>query len=272
MIKLFKKSATITLSIISIVFVFLPETFFDKYILFSKLSAETNIVINRILLFVGVFILVMIVSILYLNVRNSVRIKGHNYSIIVEYGDLLKMDNCKKVINFDECFTTSVGNLPANIKPNSICGQYLQKNPMIDVQSLINKIQLKPTKGKSKYQNKVRYESGKLVPNGDDLLLAFAKLDEDGLGRFFSLDEFLDCLSRLWKEIDKYYGQKDVCLPILGAGITRMNGASLTQQELLDIIIASYKLSPHKIKSPYKLRIVCQKCDGFSLNKIGEIA
>ena len=46
--------------------------------------------------------------------------------------------------------------------------------------------------------------------------------------------------------------------------------ASLTQQELLDIIIWSYKLNSHKIKSPYKLRIVCKKCDEFSLNKIGE--
>ncbi len=176
----------------------------------------------------------------------------------------------QKVINFDECFTTSLGNSPADIKPTSICGQYLKKNPIQDMQSLIDNAQLKPTRGKSKYQNKVRYESGKLVPNGEYLLLAFAKLDKDGLGRFFSHDEFLDCLSLLWKEIDKYYGQEDVCIPVLGAGITRMNGALLTQQELLDIIIRSYKLSPHKIKSPCQLHIVCKKCDDFSLNKIGE--
>jgi len=44
---------------------------------------------------------------------------------------------------------------------------------------------------------------------------------------------------------------------------------TLTQQELLDMMIASYKLSAHKIKAPWKLRIICQKRDGFSLNKIG---
>lgn len=64
------------------------------------------------------------------------------------------MHDCRKVIPFDECFTTSVGNLPSDIKPTSICGQYLEKNPQIDMQSLIDSAQLKPSKSRSKYQNK----------------------------------------------------------------------------------------------------------------------
>src|SRR5699024_7835521 len=120
-----------------------------------------------------------------------------------------------------------------------------------------------------KYKNKVRYESGKLVPRGEYLLMAFAKLDEIGKGEL-TRDELLDGLSVLWEEIDTYYAQKDICIPILGSGITRIKGESLTQQQLLEIIIASYRLSSHKIKSPYKLRIVCKKHDDFYLNKIGE--
>lgn len=50
--------------------------------------------------------------------------------------------------------------------------------------------------------------------------------------------------------------------------VTLFEGASLSQQELLNIMIWSYKLSPHKIKAPYKLRIICKKSDGFSLNEI----
>ena len=74
----------------------------------------------------------------------------------------------------------------------------------------------------------------------------------------------------LWSEIDKHYGQQDVCIPILGSGITRMDDTTLMQQELLDIIIASYKLSASKIKKPNKLIIVCKRSDDFSLYKIGE--
>lgn len=75
-------------------------------------------------------------------------------------------------------FSTHVGTNPADIKPTSICGQYLTANPNLNIQSLLSNSQLKPLKTKSKYQSKERYESGRIVPNGDDLLLAFAKLDK----------------------------------------------------------------------------------------------
>ncbi|MFZ3172282.1 MAG: macro domain-containing protein [Carboxydocellales bacterium] len=270
MLKFLKKSNTWALSIITIVFTFVPETIFGKCKLLLNASDEANVVLTRVLAFIAMLVISIIINALYLLCRRSIRIKGNNYSIQIKYGDLLKMRACKKVIPFDECFTTSVGYSPSDINPDSICGQYLEANPIQDMQSLIDNAQLKSAKSKSKYQNKERYDSGKLVPNGDYLLMAFAKLDKDGLGRFFSRDEFLDCLSMLWEEIDKYYGQKDVCIPVLGSGVTRMDGTSLTQQELLDIIIGSYRLSAHKIKYPCQLHIVCKKRDDFSLNKIGE--
>mgnify|MGYP004575985957 FL=1 len=101
--------------------------------------------------------------------------------------------------------------------------------------------------------------------------MAFAKLDENGKGRFFSHDEYITCLDLLWREIENNYSEKDVCVPILGAGTTSFDtgsGEAISQQDLLDMMILSYKLSSHKIKVPHKLRIVCKKRDGFSLNNI----
>lgn len=123
-----------------------------------------------------------------------------------------------------------------------------------------------------KYKQMTRYDSGTIVPYGDDLLMAFAKLDEKGKGRFFSRDEYLQCLDLLWRELENYNAENDVCVPILGAGTTTFeggSGASYSQQELLDMMILSYKLSSHKIKAPHKLRIVCKKNDGFSFDNIG---
>ena len=268
MIDLLKKSAACAFAIISAVFTFVPEAIFGKVILISEdvlkqfaiegYTSEINIIVNRVLTFVIVWFIAAFGYKAYLLLRNKVSIKGNNYKITVEYGDLLKMKKCKRVINFDECFSTHVGTNPADIKPTSICGQYLTANPNLNIQSLLSNSQLKPLKTKSKYQSKERYESGRIVPNGDDLLLAFAKLDKNGLGRFFTRDEYLDCLSVL-------------CIPILGAGLTRFDGgsgASIPQQELLDMIIWSYKLSSHKIKSPRKLRIICRRDEDFSLDKI----
>ncbi len=268
--KFFKRSCTWTLSVIAVLFAFVPEASFKGCKFLEDASDEVNIMINRILTFIAVLVIVIIVHAIYRCVRKSISIKGHGYSIRIEYGDILKKDSCKRIISFDECFTTSIGENPSDVKRSSICGQYLVANPINNMRSLIEKAQLQPAKCKSKFQGKEKFESGRLVQNGDDLLMAFAKLDKDGRGRFFSREEFLDCLAILWNEIDKYYGQKDVCIPILGAGITRFDDKQLTQQELLDIILASYKLSSHKIKTPHQLHIVCKKRDDFSLNRIGE--
>ena len=269
MYKYIKNCLTWAISITTVVFTFVPESVFKCCKLFKNVSDEVNIITNRILVFLAVALVVMIVYTVYLCFRQSVRIKGKNYNIQVSYGDIIAKTDCKIVIPFDECFTTVVGSAPHQIKPTSVCGQYLAKYPIDNIQSLIDAAQVKPERSKSKYNGQARYESGTLVPNGDHLLMAFAKLDENGLGRM-SRDEYLDCLSKFWQEISKHYNQADVCVPILGSGITRLDDMSLTQQELLDMMIASYKLSAHKIKAPRALHIVCKKCDGFSLNKTGD--
>lgn len=268
MLNFFINSLIWALNIISIIFTFVPEAYFEKQ-KFLPYSDEVNIIFNRLLALGIILLLTIIIKAMYLWLRKSVCIKGHNYRIKIEYKDLFHMNNCKKVINFDECFTTTVGSNPSDINENSVCGQFLRNHPISNMQQLIDDAHLKPIKRKSKYQGKTRYQSGKLVPHGDFLLMSFAKLNESGSGEL-THDEFLDCLSVLWKEIDKYYGQMDVCMPILGSGVTRMGDESLTQQKLLDIIIESYKLSAHKLKPPCQLHIICKKRDDFSLNKIGE--
>ena len=274
---------TIAFSLVTVIFTFVPESSFGRYEWISKESLEKceilsdmnfqdiNIIISRIICFFLGWGGTVLLYALYLHQRKQISIHGQNYSICIEYGDILKTTNCKRVINFDECFTTKVGNGTADIIPTSICGQYLLSHPTLNIQNLINEAEVRPARSKSKYKRKTRYESGTIVPNGDDLLMAFAKLDERGKGRFFSRDEYLECLDLLWKELENYYSDKDVCIPILGAGTTSFDGgsgASIPKQDLLDMIIWSYRLSSHKIKAPYKLRIICSKSSGFSINKI----
>lgn len=285
MISFFKKSVAWAFAIVSGVFTFVPEVFFEKcewisqdFIerckLFSSIPLEDiNIVISRFACFLLIWIATSLVYALLLKFHWKSTIKGPNYSIQVEYGNILKKKNCKRVINFDECFTSKVGDKTADINPSSICGQYLLAHPDLDVQQLIDEASINPARGKSRHQQRIRYDSGTIIPNGDDLLMAFAKLDEKGKGRFFSRDEYLQCLELLWKELENYYSQKDVCIPILGAGTTSLDGgsgASISQQELLDMMIWSYRLNSHKIKAPNKLRIVCRKNRDFSINNINK--
>lgn len=279
-----KREVTWAFAVVSIIFTFVPESFFSvirwknipQFIV--GLSNNTfdegdiNIVFNRLLLYVAIWIIVTILYSIYFCCRKSVTIKADNYIIEIKYGDIFKEKNCKRVIPFDECFTTIVGTAPHEIKSTSICGQYLRDNPNLNVQRLVANVYLMKERRKSKFRNLDRYKSGTIVPNGNDLLLAFVPLDNYGIGVFSSYKDYLDSLFLLWKELDKYYAQQDICIPILGSGITRIGdgmGAVLSQQELLEMIIESYKLSPYKLKKPYKLRIVCRKGDNFSLGIYG---
>ncbi|WIW71877.1 macro domain-containing protein [Anaerosinus gibii] len=285
MIDFVKKSVTIAFAIITCTFTFVPEALFKKHEWITKEALEqckwfaglespdVNVIISRLMCFLLAWIVTLSVYAAFLKLRRKITIKGQNYSIIVEYGNILEKRKCKRVISFDECFTTQVGNATPDINPGSICGQYLKLHPNLDVQQLISSAQIRPAQSKSKYQRKTRYESGTIVPNGDDLLMAFAKLDEKGKGRFFSWDEYIECLDLLWKELENNYSENDVCVPVLGAGTTSFDGgagASISQQDLVDMMILSYKLSSHKIKNPHKLRIVCKKNSGFSINNIGK--
>lgn len=284
MIKVLKKGLSIAFAFVSLVFTFSPESFFavPEWSLVSQIIGELtswrfriddiNIVCNRVSLFIILWGLATLFIYIYIRyIRKAVVIKDDDFIITVKYGNIFNEKDCKRVIGFDECFTTTIGNAPHEIKPTSICGQYLQANPNINMQQLIADAHLTKERGKSKFNRQDKYKSGSIVPNGDDFLLAFAPLDENGRGVFSSYKEYLDSLFLLWQELDKYYAQCDVCIPILGSGITRIGdgmGTTIPQQKLLKMIIDSYKLSPYKLKRPYKLRIVCRKNDDFSLECI----
>ena len=269
-IKFLKSTFTISFGFATFIFTFAPDSFFAHGFIRVDYSTETIVACNKLLFLVVLAIIISIVRYVYNRwIKKNHTINGHGYKIVVEYGNIFKKDSCKKVVSFDECFTTRVGSAPSDIKPNSICGQFLAKFPSVDFDSVIENSDLKRSRKQSAFNNSKCYDSGSIIPFNDYLLLAFAKLDKDGLGRM-TRDEYLQCLELMWKEISKHYNGKSVALPILGSGITRFKDETLTHQQLLDMIIASYKLSAEKIKLPAELHIVCRKEDSFSFSKIGE--
>ena len=262
---LFNKGITISLAIISLFFTVLPDEVFKCGIVKCGWNETFIILSNKVFVCLVLFILINLFYYFYYKNRKAVTISDKHFSIKIEYADLFKIKEGKKVINFDECFSTNVGNKPGDIKPNSICGQYLTNYPIEDMQALIKTSGINPI-GISQYNNHEKYALGTLIPRFGFLLMAFAKLDEEGLGHL-SYSDYLESLSTLWNQIDLYHGTDDVYLPILGSRITRFD-KDLTQQELLDIMIASYRLSPKKLKKPNTLHIVCKEREGFSLNRV----
>ena len=263
------KDSSFAYSINTLLLAVIPESGFKCINLCESWSDATNVLVNRLILCFLIFSLSKAIYGFYVKNRKKVVLKCKNYSIQIEYGDIIKINDGKKVINFDECFTTKIGESPADIKTDSVCGQYLTEHQNVNIINLIAATDVKPAKGKSQYNNQERYEPGTLIPNGDDLLMSFAKLDKNGRA-YLTYEEYLECLKKLWEQIAIYRGTKDIYVPILGSFITNLD-KNLTQQELLKIMIYSYMLSPNKVKEPNKLHIVCRPREGFSINSIFEL-
>ena len=268
--KFLRSSFAIAFTLTTFVFTFVPDSLFSHGFIHVDFHDDAIIACNKLLCLTSIAIVTIAGKYIYKRwIQTSCFITGNGYKIVVEYGDLFDKTDCKKVISFDECYTTHVGELPSDIKASSICGQFLAKYPDEDFKQIIQSSGLEPSKKRSEYQKKECYKSGSIVPYNEYLLLAFTKLDKDGLGRM-SREDFLQCLDYLWMELDQYHADQSVAIPILGSGVTGFKDETLLQQQLLDMIIASYKLSPYKMKSPSVLHIVCRKNEYFSLNKIGE--
>ena len=264
------KGSAIAYAIITAVFTILPEDVFSCVKICKNWTDTRSVLINRLIVCVAVFVLTNLIVWCRRKNRKKAIVKGSNFTIQIEYANLMKIPSGKVVINFDECFTTKVGDAPGDIKATSVCGQYLEKykeennGQEINIQKLISEAGIEPAEGKSKYKGQTRYTPGTVVKNGNDLLMAFAKLDENGRG-YLTYDEYLKCLDKLWEQIDIYHGTDDVYVPILGSRIINFD-KEFTQQELLNIMINSYSLSPKKMREPNKLHIVCKERAGFSIN------
>ena len=60
-----------------------------------------------------------------------------------------------------------------------------------------------------------------------------------------------------WNEIDRVYAGRTVALPVLGSGITRFkNYERISDQELLELIIWTFKISRIQFSYPSKVKII----------------
>ena len=86
--------------------------------------------------------------------------------------------------------------------------------------------------------------------------LAFTHFDENNRA-FLEINDYIDCLMNMWNECDIHYGGNTVVLPLLGSGITRFRGyENITDQELLEIMIWTFKVSRIRFQYPAKAKVV----------------
>jgi hypothetical protein len=80
------------------------------------------------------------------------------------------------------------------------------------------------------------------------------------------MPEYIEFLINFWDRVNRVYAQKSVSVPIFGSGITRIKEhKNIGDEDLLKIMLWTFKLSEMKFKHPAKLSIIIHK------DKIGKI-
>ncbi|MCC8056883.1 macro domain-containing protein [Cloacibacillus sp.] len=253
--------------------------FFDKRILhqfyrvLSAISVLTSIVFlfvdidARYKLGIGIAVLALLVALyigmwIFANKRRVITLKINTSEVEVKFGDIFEEQADLKAIGFNEYFDTQVDN--NIISATSLHGQYIEKfykdkvselDSMISADTHLPDAYIGENSGRIQ-EKKGKYKLGTICVANDYLLTALSRFDENNKA-YLEINDYINCLLNFWNEVDRVYAGRTVALPILGSGITRFKGyESITDQELLELIIWTFKVSRIKFTYPSKAKIV----------------
>lgn len=203
---------------------------------------------------------IFIIMFIKANKLNEKTLEINQITFTIKYGDLF-LEQGLKTIAFNEYFDTEVSKRLISI--DSINGKFLTDNASEivqidneienDIECAKNIIAVDDTRP---FGKKVKYKLGTTIRFNDYLLVAFSKFDEHDQA-YLNLADYLSCLANYWSEVNRVYGGKNIVLPLLGTGITRlMCGNSITPQKALEIIIQTFEYSNLSFTHNCKITLV----------------
>lgn len=224
------------------------------------------------LIICGVFVVLSIV--IYLFLRKS----GHRaYStvingkpVVIKIGDIFEEAGWK-VIPCNERFDTEVDD--HIIAHNTLNGKMID-NYVDDVEKL------KETINNAAYDSsrlvphnvneKTVYPLGRIIPYKDFLMLAFSHFDENETA-YIGIGEYEQLLIRMWVEIRRVYAAKPINLPLIGGGVTTINGLpEKNYSELLKCMLCTLRSSKFQADQGITIVLSQDVIDQIDMNMIKE--
>lgn len=215
-------------------------------------------------IFLGVLALTYLAIWIWSNTLNSIDINVEGSQVSVKVGDIFQQPGLK-AIAFNEYFDTLVDN--KIIGEGSLNGTFINKHLHVSVAELDRHIEsyafdaseILESNDDRKQGKKQRYQIGTICIYKDYLLTAFSKFDENNKA-FLTMPEYLEFLINFWDRVNNVYAQKNVSTTIFGSGITRIRGhKNIADEDLLKIMLWTFRISEMRFKYPAKLTIVIHK-------------
>lgn len=212
----------------------------------------------------GVLIVIYLLIWYRANIVIDINLEIDGSFVNIKSGDLFTEEGLK-AIAFNEYFDTIVDD--KIISSNSLNGIFINnyfKNNVSELDSIIDNYILEDD---IIDDHVIRLQGGKtkrtrlstIVVINDFLLTAFSKFDRHDRA-ILTMPEYIEFLINFWDRVNRIYAQRNISVPIFGSGITRIKEhKNIGDEELLKIMIWTFKLSEMKFKYPAKLTIVIHK-------------
>lgn len=230
---------------------------------------------NKLKMPIGLLLLVFLLSLYIIlwirsNLLSKVKLKINNSTMVVKTGDIFKEDDFK-VIAFNEYFDTQVDN--KIISEKTLNGIYIKKlvENIVELDNLISddthlKDRIIESNNQRPCGKKIKYKLGTIFQHNDYLLTAFTKFDNDNRA-YLNMNDYINFLLNFWNEIDIIYAGRSVSIPLLGSGITRFKEYNtISEQELLELLIWSFKISRIKFTYPSKVSVIIHESKKDKIN------
>lgn len=269
--------------------------FFDKNLLkqyFSILSG-LSVILSFVLIgvnipdkyqyhtMIGLFLILLAIYVVMwfkANRSDDVTLTINNSSVRIKVGDIFEEqenqedeygDDPLKVIAFNEYFDTQVDD--KIIAKRTLNGKYVNER-ITDIEEFDRTLESELEEKvigcneNRKAGKKKKYKLGTIFQHNNYLLTAFSKFGEDNKAYLY-MNDYINFLINFWNEVDIVYAGRTVVVPLLGSGITRFKEYdSVTEQELLELLIWSFKVSRIKFKHPAHVCIVIHKSSKDKIN------
>ena len=256
-------------------------SFFDKRVFdnFLKVTSYISVTLSLVVLFVdipkdckslyewvflGFLVIIYILIWIWANTLNKIDIKVEGSDVTIKVGDIFQQKGLK-AIAFNEYFDTQVDN--KIIAENSLNGIFINNYLDVSASDLDHYIQNYAFEideliesNSDRAQGKIdRYQIGTICIYRDYLLTAFSKFDKNNKA-LLTMPEYLEFLINFWDKVNNVYAQQNVSTPIFGSGITRIKGhKSISDEDLLKIMLWTFRISEMRFKYPARLTIVIHK-------------
>lgn len=191
--------------------------------------------------------------------------------VVVKVGDIFKQQGLK-AIAFNEYFDTQVDD--KIISKNSLNGIFIVQHSnktQSEIDLIIDKYQFEDgdllEDSVERIGKRRKYKLGTVCILENHLIVAFSKFDKQNRA-VLTMPEYLEFLINFWDNVNRVYSQKDVSVPIFGTGITRIKEhKSISDENLLKIMLWTFRISEMRFKHPAKLTIVIheEKIDSINL-------